>query len=813
MKVKKTEARDPYLQLETTDGNIFLSALTDSIVHVVYTKKDAPTEASPLNITAEPTRVLTASEEEGGVTIRAGRIVLNVNKSDTAFSWWLKDGRFLLREGDRELTETPYLVYSTGEEEPIIRRVKTVDGERNFVENLKAATDHTAYHAKLNFEWQDDETIHGLGQGEEGIYDYRGQVQYLYQHNMRIPVPFLISNMGYGILFDTGSLLTFNDDARGSYVYIDTAEELNYYLIAGDTVDEIIHGFRTLTGHAAMLPKWAFGYVQSRERYKTQQELLDTAAEYRKRCLGLDCIVQDWKTWVGDNWGCKMEVDKDRYPDLPAMRKDMEKMHAHTMVSVWPNMNFDTPDCQEMTKAGHLLNDLATYDAFSDEAREIYWKQCSKELFKGFDSWWCDSTEPFSGPDWGGDMQRQPWERFELVGNEHKKFLNPERANLYALYHARGIFENQRKEREDMRVLNLTRSGYPGIQKYGTMLWSGDTSARWDVLRKQLTEGLNMSLSGMPYWTLDIGGFFTVHENIAHRGCDCENDPNMKWFWHGDYENGVDDPGYRELYTRWFQMGAFLPMFRSHGTDTPREVWQFGEKGEPVYDALADAIAMRYRLMPYIYSLAGDAALRDGTIQRSLLFDFADDPTAAELDDEYMFGPSLLVVPVTEPMYYDKDGNQLDVEKTWECYLPELEEGDSWTEIHTGIRYGSGQFVTVPAAIDHIPVFAKAGAVIPMEVHLEYADQKVDAPLEIHVVSGADGSFDYYEDAGNDYGYEKGEYSFISMDWNDTDKVLIIGKTDHTFEGGIVGRELDLYVDGVKKAQAKYDGSELLLRI
>ena len=308
---------------------------------------------------------------------------------------------------------------------------------------------------------------------------------------------------------------------------------------------------------------------------------------------------------------------------------EIHAMHAHAMVSVWPNMNQGTADYEEFAAAGWLLNDLATYDAFNPEARAMYWRQAKRELFDGgFDAWWCDSTEPFSGPDWGGATLREPWERFQLVGGEHKKFLDPEKANLYAVAHAKGIYENQRRDAPDRRVLNLTRSGYVSSQRYGAVLWSGDISARWDVMKKQIAEALNMAASGYPWWTLDIGGFFVVRDNWRARGCGCDTDPSPKWFWRGDFEDGVNDPGYRELYVRWLQFGCFLPMFRSHGTDTPREIWNFGSPGEPFYDAIAETIRLRYRLMPYIYSLAGGVWRDNGMMVRPLLFDFPEDRRA-----------------------------------------------------------------------------------------------------------------------------------------------------------------------------------------
>ena len=460
-----------------------------------------------------------------------------------------------------------------------------------------------------------------------------------------------------------------------------------------------------------------------------------------------------------------------------------------------------------MKAAGHLFYDYATYNAFSEEARELYWKQAERELFSGgFDSWWCDSTEPFSGPDWNGEFKREPWERFRLVGDEHRRFLGAERANLYAAAHAQGIYENQRKSNPDKRVLNLTRSGYASSQKFGTVLWSGDIFASWDTMKKQIHEGLNMCMSGMPYWTLDIGGFFTVNENWQHRGCSCSKDPTPKWFWRGDYEEGVEDYGYRELYVRWFEQGVFLPMFRSHGTDTPREVWNFGRPGEPFYDALVKNIELRYRLMPYIYSNAARIWTDDYTMMRSLLFDFAQDKRAAALGDEYMFGDSLLVCPVTEPMYYERESHAIDREKLWNCYLP---AGTKWYDFHTLKEYEGGTEVEADASIDHIPVFVKAGAVIPMEQKMRYADEAVDTPFEIHIYPGADGSFVLYEDDGDGYAYEQGKYNQISLTWKDDEHCLTIGAAEHTFAQGLKGRECRVILEGDKvEKRFVYDGKE-----
>ncbi len=786
-----------------------LIPIEEEVFRCVFSQEPiAETESAFIDRTGFTPVPYSIEETEHSVQVRTGRVQAEVLKADGRILWtrledasageqpgqtgqnassvWPSgDGTsggvsILLAEGPRELEKIDVMRYTTGGEPPIINRVKTVDGERNFIQNLKQVADHQAYKGRLHFRWKPEEGIYGLGQAEEGIYNYRGHDQYLYQHNMRIPMPVFLSDQGYGMLFDCGGLMTFHDGADDSYLFFDTISQMDYYFIAKKTPDEIIRTIRSLTGRAAMLPKWAFGYIQSKEQYYTAKELADVVRTYRELGVPLDCVVQDWNTWDPGNWGEKL-VDKSRYGDLKERMEEIHGMHAHSMVSVWPNMNTGGKNHTELFQAGHLLHDYATYDAFSEEAREMYWQQAKQELFDGgFDSWWCDSTEPFSGPDWGGTMKREPWERYMLVGNEHKKYLPAEQANLFALMHAKGIYENQRKDREDIRVLNLTRSGYVSGQKYGAVLWSGDTYASWDTLKKQIAEGLNMGLSGYPYWTLDIGGFFTVGSKWQNRGCGCNTDPTPKWFWQGDYNEGVSDLGYRELYVRWLEMGTFLPMFRSHGTDTPREIWNFGKKGEPFYDAIEKYIRLRYDLMPYIYSLAGDVYRNHGTMMRSLLFDYTADAQARKMDQEFMFGKSLLVCPVTEPMYYGKENQELEAEKVWTCYLP---AGDDWYHYWTDRKYEGGQFVTVDAPLDEMPVFVKAGSIIPMKKGLTYADEKNENPLEIHVYPGKDAAFTLYEDEGNNYRYEEGKYALTEFTWEDAKRKLTIGDTTGGFDG------------------------------
>ena len=776
----KYRIENSYVDFYRKDSLMRLQPISEEIIRCVYTKKEQITDDSLLIEKKSQGADFVIEEDEEWIYVKTKKICAGIEKISGQIAWKRANGSLWLREKKNLLSETDVVRYTTGDEAPIIKRVKTVDGERNFIQNLKPVTERKAYSGKIYFSFKEKEDIHGFGQAEEGIYNYRHHSQYLYQHNMRIPMPIFVSTEGYGILFDCCSLMTFHDEENESYVSLDTVDQLDYYFLGGESMDGIIHDYRWLTGKAAMLPKWAFGYIQSKEQYYSDQELVDVAKKYRELSVPLDCVVQDWNTWEPGNWGEKI-LDEKRYGHVEECIDEIHKMHVHTMVSVWPNMNAGGKNHEEFFKSGHLLYDYSTYDAFCPMAREMYWKQAKEGLFdKGFDSWWCDSTEPFSGPDWGGEIKREPLERFLLVGNEHKKYLGADKANAYALMHAKGIYENQRKTTQEKRVLNLTRSGYASSQRYGTMLWSGDISARWDVMREQITEGLNMAMSGIPYWTLDIGGFFTVKDKWQNRGCGSNTNPNPLWFWNGDFNEGVKDKGYCELYTRWLEMGCFLPMFRSHGTDTPREIWNFGEPGTMFYDAIEKYIHLRYHLMPYIYSMAGAVHFEDATMMRSLLFDFMEDERARAIDSEFMFGKSFLVCPVTEPMYYGSESTELNEEKQWSCYLP---EGADWYDYWTNKKYQGGQEITVDAPLDRMPLFVKAGSIIPTVEGLQYAQQKPGEPMKLMIYPGADASFILYEDEGNNYNFEKGAYATTSFFWDDRRQELKAEPRQGSFAG------------------------------
>lgn len=676
-----------------------------------------------------------------------------------------KNGSRVLRQISCQLTPKEITRYTVVGSKPEIVTEKTIDGERSFVKNADIVKIADSYEGKISFELEEDEAIYGLGQQENGYFNYRNKKEYLYQNNMKIPMSVLLSSKGYALLFDASCMFTYEEQDNVMTLTFDAVDTVTYYVIIGENFDELIHGIRVLTGKAVMLPKWTFGYIQSKERYKTQEEILSTVKEFEKREIPLSCIVLDWMSWEDGKWGNKI-FDKKRFPEAKAMVEELHEKGVHFMISVWPNMNRGTDNNEELLRAGKLLCNYSTYDAFDEEAREIYWKQCERELFAaGTDAWWCDSTEPFT-PDWNGGQKRPDEVRYEMAKESTNRYLDARCSNIFALKHAQGIFENQTKADASRRVVNLTRSGSLGSQRYGTILWSGDIAATWEVLKHQIAEGLSMCMSGIPYWTLDAGAFFTGTLNCWRR---FSNQPDAEgpqpWFWHGLFEDGVADLGYRELYVRWLQLAAFLPVMRSHGTDTPREPWNFGEKGTLYYDTIVKYIKKRYTMLPYSYSLAHKVYAEDYTMMRSLMFDFSEDPKVKNLSQEYLYGPAYLVCPVIRPVEYGPDSTPLDDNGKVSVYLP---KGADWYQEENDSFFAGGQEITLTAAVDTMPLFVRAGSILPL------SGEGNGECSEIHVYAGAEGSFDLYLDNGEDFAYEAGEYSLIRLNYDEKEKTLTL---------------------------------------
>jgi alpha-D-xyloside xylohydrolase len=773
---------DNVVLLQIRGGFLELTAYSDSIIRVRFAPTQEFSTKASLMIHPSPNlRVgFEVSETAETLLFSTSKLSIRINKQTSAFTYLDSSGQILTKEPDRGgKTLIPVDVVKSVFDDTVEAQLrKDADGVHAWVPPAKQVFDRHAFHTKLEFEWMPGEALYGLGSHEEGMMNLRGQHQYLYQQNMKVVVPVLLSTRGYGILLDSYSLMTFHDDAFGSYLWTDVDDELEYYFMYGPEFDQIVQHIRQLTGKATMLPRWAFGYIQSKERYISQTELIDVVKEFRQRGLPLDCIVQDWKSWPQDLWGQKT-LDPERFPDPGAMIAELHRLNARLMISIWPNMNPGGDNWREMRDQGYLLGNQGTYDALNEKARALYWKQANEGLFShGIDAWWCDCTEPFQA-DWRGTYKPEPEERLRINTEEAKRYLDPEYINAYSLLHSQGIYEGQRKTNTGKRVVNLTRSAYIGQQRYGTITWSGDVSATWDTLHRQIADGLNFCATGLPYWATDIGAFFV------------KNDPKL-WFWNGDFGLGVEDMGYRELYVRWFQYGAFLPMFRTHGTDTPREVWRFGEPGEMFYDALVKFLRLRYRLMPYIYSLAGMVTHEDYTMMRALPFDFRCDPATYDINNQYMFGNALLVNPVTQPMYYAAQSTPLNgVRKSRSVYLP---QGADWYDFWTGKRYAGGQTIIADAPLEMMPLFVRSGSILPIGPDIQHTGEGKDTPIELYIYPGQDGHFTLYEDEGDNYNYEKGSFARTPIDWDDQSQQLTLGLQEGSYPGMPASREFRLIV-------------------
>ena len=541
-------------------------------------------------------------------------------------------------------------------------------------------------------------------------------------------------------------------------------DQIDYYFIHGDNMDKVISGYRTITGKAPIMPEWAFGFWQSRERYKSQAELLDVVREYRKRNIPLDNIVLDWSYWPVDSWGSH-EFDPAFFPDPAGMVDSVHKMNAHIMISVWPKFYFTTEHYKEFDSKGWMYRQAVQdsvrdwigkgyigsfYDAYSLGARKLFWHQIWEHLFtKGFDAWWMDASEP------------------DILSNasiEYRKLLSTPTAlgpstkyfNTYALVNAMAIYDGQRSVEPNRRVFLLTRSGFAGLQRYSTATWSGDIGTRWEDMKAQIPAGLNYAMSGIPYWTFDIGGFCV--ENRYTKAAEGSEDLN-EW---------------RELNTRWYQFGSFCPLFRSHGQYPYREVYNISPENSPSYNSMVYYDKLRYYLMPYLYSLAGLTYFNDYTIMRPMIMDFGKDKKVTSIGDQYMFGPSLLVAPVYKYKAV-----------TREVYFPSL---CGWYDFYTGNHIFGGYRLQVNSPYERIPLFIKEGSIIPVGPQIQFTREKPADTLTLYVYTGRDCAFTLYEDEGINYNYEKGKCSTIKFSYNEAAGTLVIGERNGEFNGMLKNR-------------------------
>lgn len=559
-----------------------------------------------------------------------------------------------------------------------------------------------------------------------------------------------------------------SETEKNSYSFSSEAgQQLDYYFIYGNNMDDVIGGYRQLTGKAVMMPKWAFGFWQSRERYKTQDEIISTVANFRKRKIPIDNIVQDWFYWKENEWGSQ-EFDPSRFPSPQKLTSTLhDQYHTHFMISVWPKFYAGISTYNEFNKNGWLYKrnivdsvkdwvgsgyHSTFYDVFNKDARKGFWDLINKNIYsKGVDAWWMDASEP------------------DILSNvspeKRKEQMTPTALgpaalvlNAYPMENAKGIYEGQRETNPNNRVFILTRSAFAGSQAYGAATWSGDISARWHDMKAQISAGVNFSMSGIPYWTMDIGGFAVE----------------------GRYEkpNAADLEEWREQMTRWYQFGAFVPLFRAHGQFPLREIFNVAPETHPAYQSILYYDKLRYRLLPYVYSLAGNTYHNNGTMMRGLVMDFPGDSIAANLNDEYLFGPSLLVNPVCNYK-----------ERTREVYLP---QNAGWYDLYKGQYFEGGKKINADAPYERMPVFVKAGAIIPFGPDLQYTSEKPADVITLYVYTGADGSFNLYEDEGTNYNYEKGAFAETPISYNESKKTLTIGDRKGYFNGMLQKRKFNI---------------------
>lgn len=582
-------------------------------------------------------------------------------------------------------------------------------------------------------------------------------------------------------------------------LYSEVADQIDYYFIQGKNSDEVISGYRTITGAAPMMPKWAMGLWQCRERYKTQDELLDVVKGFRKRHIPLDNIVQDWFYWPEDKWG-DHDFDLTRYPNAEGMVKELHNdLNTHIMISVWAKFYVGTKNYDEMKAKGFLYmrnvekkqrdwvgpGYVSTfYDPYSTSARELFWNQTNKKLFsKGFDAWWLDSTEP----DLQSNLSREEWLlRIGPTALGSSARYN----NTFSLVNSQGVYEGQRKSDPNKRVFILTRSAFAGQQRYSTATWSGDVATRWEDLKNQIPAGLNFCLAGIPYWTTDIGGFAT--------------EPRF------ENPNAADLEEWREFQTRWFQYGTFCPLFRVHGQFPFREMFNIAPEGHPAYKSMLAYDKLRYRLMPYIYSLSGMVTRENYTIMRALVMDFGNDKKVLNIANQFMFGPSILVNPVTEYKARQRS-----------VYLP---EGSGWYSLKDGKYFKGGQTIKADAPYSGIPLFVKEGSILITGPVIEYTAQKPADTIRVFVYTGKDASFTLYEDEGVNYNYENGKFALIPFHYDEKNKTLTIEKRNGEFDGMLHERMFEIVwiskakpsgLDFVKKPAEviSYSGSQLTVKM
>lgn len=845
--VQKINKVENGVELLTTDGTLAIYPLSDNAIRVKLLKNKEKALPELVFTSSSETPLFKVVELSSKIEVKTKRITVTVDRLTANIIYADNNGNIFLKEkaGSRKLI------------------ADSIMGE-------------PCFKAEQVFDLPSDEYIFGLGQFQDGKYNLKGVTRRLTQVNTQIAIPFIYSSKGYGLLWHQYGLTDFNPTANfimlekqaqsatnnnqmaevtttsgtqkvsqnqalytgkftvpqeGEYsVFLDlgdmgnrhfvaidgipcfdqsnmwlpptagtlvklkagdhqvqlicksdnkpklswklaentttfcspNAKTLDYVVFYGPSADSVIASYRKLSGSAPMFPQWAYGFWQCRERYSSGNNLVETVKEFRQRNIPMDVIVQDWQYWGNRGWGVP-QFDTINYSNPAGFIKQLHDLNAHFNISIWSNPDKNSTIGKDFVANNRYIQNTKWLDYFNPETRKAYWNTLKDNLFVyGVDSWWMDAVEP---------------ENDALKGERTFLGLGDFYRLTYPLFVCQAVYEGQRETTSNKRVCILTRSAFLGQQRYGIINWSGDIGGTWDTYKRQIVAGLNYTITGLPYWTTDIGGFFRPGN--------------------GQYT----DEKYQELLIRWYQWGAFNPIFRIHGYMTETEPWKYGKKVE---DNMRTMLNLRYRLLPYIYSEAWQVTHNGSTMMRPMVMDYNGDTAAVNHQYQFMFGKELLVAPITEPNT-----------TTWNVYLPKLA---SWYNFWTGSYSNGGQSITVDASLDKIPLFVKAGSILPYGASVQYASGNKADTLEIRVYEGADGKFDLYEDEGDNYNYEKGAYSIITFNWDDATKTLTIDKREGSFAGMLAERKFNLVLVRKNKAeklnkQIVYTGKKVVVKL
>ena len=781
------------LELTAADMNINVTFYSPEIIRVTKTPLGS-------NSPKKKSEVVTMSPQSS----------LSVAESSTASAFRLKSSSLSVTIN----RHTGLISFATANGKPLLKEKATTFAPR------ATGSDKGRYTVSMSYQLDKDEAIYGLGTVQDGKLNRRGLSKRVEQSNIEDFQNVIQSVKGWGIYWDNYSCSHFDDNAQGMTFKAEVGDCADYYFMFGKNADGVNACMRQLTGNVPMFPLWTYGFWQCRERYKSSKELLEVVDNYRRLQVPLDGIIQDWQYWGNNYLWNAMDFLSEQFTDGKQMIDRVHEQNAHIMISIWASFGPQTQQFAKLAEKDLLLpietwpqsglshiwpprmeypSGVKVYDAYSPVARQIYWDHLKRLFDYGIDAWWMDSTDPdFFNP------RESDFEYKTSAGSWRSV------RNLFPLATVKGIYANQRKESADKRVFIMTRSAFAGQQHYGSGLWSGDVASTWDMLRKQVPAGLNYTMTGCPNFNTDIGGFFCGSYNTDGTGSAPRN------------------PQYQELYVRWMQYGLFCPVFRSHGADAPREIYQFGKKGEPIYDAIESTIRLRYRLLPYIYSTAWQVTSANDSYLRALTYDFASDKNTWNLGSEFMFGRSILATPILDPQYTEekifkedamsgwdkKDGKieklkegkiDFSEEKTATKYLP---KGANWYEFYTEKLYKGGRNVTFTTTIDRTAMFVKAGTILPLAPVMQYAQQSQWDNLDIIVYPGSNAVFTLYEDEGDNYNYERGVYSTITMKWNDSQRTFTVEARQGQFPGMLQNRKFNIRIAGTEAVKTvDYNGN------